>query len=104
MLGVQARRFAGFTFIALYAYGVLPGAFAWPAGLGDIAVGLTAPVFLVALLRRPAFAASNAYLVWNGFGALDLVTAVGVGAINTALAGGVGASGSTSVMAELPLC
>ena len=40
---VQARRFAGFGFLALYAHGVLPGMFAWPAGLGDMAIGLTAP-------------------------------------------------------------
>lgn len=29
--GIQAWRFAGLGFIALYANGVLPGAFAWPA-------------------------------------------------------------------------
>ena len=36
LTAIQAWRFAGFAFIALYAYGVLPGNFAWPAGLGDI--------------------------------------------------------------------
>ena len=41
--GVQAWRAGGLGFLALYAYGVLPGAFAWPAGLGDIAIGVTAP-------------------------------------------------------------
>ena len=39
---LQAWRFAGFGFLALSAYGVLPGVFAWPAGLGDMAIGLTA--------------------------------------------------------------
>ena len=41
--GIQAWRFAGLGFLALYAHGVLPGLFAWPAGLGDIAIGVTAP-------------------------------------------------------------
>lgn len=43
MAGMQAWRFAGLGFLALYVYGVLPGVFAWPAGLGDITVGVTAP-------------------------------------------------------------
>src|SRR5947208_15459942 len=30
---VQAWRFGGLGFLALYAHGVLPGVFAWPAGL-----------------------------------------------------------------------
>jgi hypothetical protein len=40
---VQAWRAGGLGFLALYAHGVLPGVFAWPAGLGDIAIGVTAP-------------------------------------------------------------
>jgi hypothetical protein len=48
-VGIHAWRFAGFGFLALYAHGVLPGLFAWPAGLGDIAIGLTAPWVILAL-------------------------------------------------------
>jgi hypothetical protein len=36
MAGIQAWRLGGLGFIALYAYGLLPGLFAWPAGLGDM--------------------------------------------------------------------
>jgi hypothetical protein len=43
MAGMQAWRFGGLGFIALYAYGVLPGLFAWPAGLGDMAIVLLPP-------------------------------------------------------------
>jgi hypothetical protein len=57
IVGIQAWRWAGFGFLALYAHGVLPGIFAWPAGLGDMAVGVTAPLVLSGLLRRPGFAA-----------------------------------------------
>src|ERR1700722_7922073 len=40
---IQAWRWAGFGFLALYAHGVLPGLFAFPAGLGDMAIGVSAP-------------------------------------------------------------
>ena len=68
---IQAWRFAGLGFIALYTYGVLPGLFAWPAGLGDMAIGLTAPWVMRALERRPEFAASQRFAVWNLLGILD---------------------------------
>ena len=32
IVGMQAWRWAGFGFLTLYTYGVLPGIFAWPAG------------------------------------------------------------------------
>ena len=40
---LQAWRVIGGVFLVLLAFGILPGLFAWPAGLGDVAVGLTAP-------------------------------------------------------------
>ena len=40
---MHSWRIAGFTFLVLYAAGLLPGIFALPAGLGDIAIGATAP-------------------------------------------------------------
>ena len=49
----QAWRVIGFGFLPLYAYGVLPGLFAWPAGLGDVAVGLAAPFVAARLARDP---------------------------------------------------
>src|SRR5207253_5977483 len=55
IVGIQAWRWAGFGFLALYTYGVLPGIFAWPAGLGDMAIGATAPLVLSGLLRRPGY-------------------------------------------------
>ena len=61
MTGIQAGRFAGLGFLALYANGVLPGSFALPAGLGDMAIGVTAPWVLLALIRRPGFAAGKTF-------------------------------------------
>jgi hypothetical protein len=72
LTGIQAWRFAGIAFIALYAQHLLPGYFAWPAGLGDIAIGLSAPLVMRALRRDSAFAASGAFLTWNLLGILDL--------------------------------
>jgi len=100
MMGVQAWRFAGLGFLALYAHGVLPGIFAWPAGLGDIAIAVTAPWVLVALIRQPSFAASKTFVVWNVLGILDLVVAVGTGAL---VATGVTGEVTTGPMAQLPL-
>ncbi len=103
MMGIQAWRFAGLGFIALYTYGVLPGSFAWPAGLGDIAIGVTAPWLLVALIRRPSFASSRLFVTWNLLGILDLVVAVGTGALSSALARGTPDEITTGPMAQLPL-
>jgi hypothetical protein len=103
MLGIQAWRFAGFGFLALYAYRILPGMFALPAGVGDIAIGLTAPWLLVALIRRPGFAASRAFVAWNVLGVLDLVVAVGTGALGSLLAAGVAGEVTTRPMTQLPL-
>jgi hypothetical protein len=101
--GIQAWRFAGLGFLALYAHGVLPGLFAWPAGLGDIAIGLTAPWVMLALFRRPGFAASRPFMVWNLLGILDLVVAVSTGALSSGLAVGIAGEVTTGPMAQLPL-
>ncbi len=100
---IQAWRAGGLGFLALYAHGVLPGAFAWPAGLGDIAIGMTAPWVALALIRRSGFANSRVFVVWNLLGILDLVVAVSIGAMNSALASGSAGEVTTGPMAQLPL-
>jgi hypothetical protein len=100
---IQAWRFGGLSFIALYTYGVLPGLFAWPAGLGDIAIGLTAPWVMRALERRPEFAASKSFVVWNLLGILDQLIAVGTGTASALLAVGAAGEVTTAPMAGLPL-
>ncbi len=78
LVGVQLYRALGVIFLILYATGKLPSLFAWPAGIGDIAIGLLAPIVGIAYARAPHNAAT---LVagWNVFGILDLVIAVGTG-------------------------
>jgi hypothetical protein len=103
MVGMQAWRWAGFEFLALHTYRVLPGVFAWPAGLGDMAIGVTAPLILAKLLRRPNFAASRSFVAWNVSGILDLTLAVSIGALVPLLAPNFYGPVSTSPMSKLPL-
>jgi hypothetical protein len=92
---IEAWRWAGFGFISLYVYGVLPGRFAWPAGLGDMAIGFTAPWIVLALVRRPSFAGSRLFVIWNLLGILDLAAAVSNAALIQSQASG--AAGETTV-------
>src|SRR2546422_122788 len=50
---LQSGRVIGVVFLTLYALGLLPGIFALPAGLGDVAIGLTAPL-VASVLASPA--------------------------------------------------
>jgi hypothetical protein len=78
LVGVQLYRALGVIFLILYAAGKLPGLFAFPAGMGDIAIGLLAPIVGLAYARTPRKAAS-AVAAWNVLGILDLAMAVGTG-------------------------
>lgn len=73
---IQAWRIAGFVFLALYSYRILPGQLALPAGWGDIAIGITAP-FVAINLANPRFRKS--FIFWQLLGITDLVAAVGMG-------------------------
>jgi hypothetical protein len=73
---VQSWRIAGFVFVVLYVYRILPGIFANPAGWGDIAIGLTAP-WVAMKLAGPGH--RKGFIVWNALGILDLVVAVTTG-------------------------
>jgi hypothetical protein len=71
LIAIQLYRALGVIFLILYGTGKLPGLFAWPAGLGDVLVGVLAPVVAFAYARAPH---KNADLVsaWNLFGLADL--------------------------------
>jgi hypothetical protein len=100
-VSLQSWRFAGFSFIALYVHGILPGFFAWPAGLGDMAIGMTAPWMLGRIAQSPEFAASRAFVRWNLLGLLDLFLAIALGAIGGFLLSDRPVT--TAPMATLPL-
>jgi len=101
--GMQAWRWAGVGFLDLYAHNILPGVFALPAGLGDMAIGISAPWIVLALARQPDFAARSAFVRWNVLGILDLVVAVTIAAVSTVLATGAPGEITVAPMATLPL-
>lgn len=100
---MQAWRWAGLGFLDLYVYKVLPAVFALPAGLGDMAIGVTAPWMILGLVRQPGFAASGTFIRWNVLGILDLLIAVSIGTVGTLFATGASGEISTAPMATLPL-
>ena len=71
-------RVAGVAFLLYLAFGHLPALFALPAGLGDIAAGIAAPL----VARRLARGTGRRAAVWfNAFGMTDLVVALTLGAL-----------------------
>jgi hypothetical protein len=78
---LQAWRIVGALFLAVYAFGHLPGLFAWPAGLGDIAVGLAAPFAAWKLRQNPGFLTSVRYRLFHYLGLTDFAVAVVIGAV-----------------------
>ena len=101
--GIQAWRFGGLWFLALYANGVLPAFFSFPAGLGDMAVAAAAPWVALRLTRDPSFAASGRFVSWNLLGILDLVVAVSLGALYSGVIPALAVPVSTAPMAFMPL-
>lgn len=93
-------RTAGLAFLALAAVHALPDGFAAPAGIGDVAVGLTAPLVAAFVIDR----SDGAYLAWTVLGIVDLGAAVTLGVLYSnspvgVLRGDIG----TDLMASLPM-
>jgi len=78
LVGVQLYRVVGAVFLYLYAYNLLPREFALPAGLGDVLVGIAAPVVAYAIVRGHA-GSRGLVVLWNMAGIGDLVVAVATG-------------------------
>jgi hypothetical protein len=71
-------RVIGVAFLLYLALGHLPALFALPAGLGDIAAGITA----LLVMRRLAQGTGRRAALWfNAFGMTDLVVALALGAL-----------------------
>lgn len=82
LVGVNALRLVGIYFLMLGARGELSGAFAARAGWGDIAAATLALVLV--FMGDPRTSGQRLlYHVWNVFGFLDLVVAVGTATIVT---------------------
>jgi hypothetical protein len=94
---VQSLRIAGFVFLVLATYKILPAFFALSAGWGDIAIGVTASF---AALRWANPAHRKGFIFWQILGMIDLVNAVALGT----LAGVIDPNGiPTTAMNVLPM-
>ncbi len=77
--GIQTARVIGIVFLFLWGMGSLPAVFAWPAGFGDIAVGVFAIGTTLAIARREAgWQRSMKTLVWLGIADFVLAFATGI--------------------------
>jgi hypothetical protein len=94
---VHSWRIAGFTFLALYSAGLLPAVFALPAGLGDIAIGLTS---YLAAQWSTNFHRRRRFIVWQVLGIFDLVLAIALGMTSRLIAPH---GASTGIMTMLPM-
>lgn len=103
LTAIQGWRIIGGMFLVLMSFNLLPGAFAWPAGVGDIIVGIYAPFVVYALVRRSPNWRGQVILL-SILGLLDFVGAIGSGILAGdnpigVLRGPV----STEIMQKLPL-
>ena len=73
LTALQAWRVAGFVFVVASIYGILPKVFGYPAGFGDLAIGLTAP-WVASRLAKAQHRSS--FITWQILGLLDLAVAV----------------------------
>ena len=103
LTATQSWRVIGVVFLVLYAFDLLPGAFAWAAGAGDMAVGLAAPFVVLAVVRRsPTWRRQVMWL--NVAGLVDFVLALGTGVLTSNNAIGVLSDGIARVsLGSLPL-
>ena len=103
LIALQTFRVVGVIFVVAWWGGSLPAGFALPAGIGDVAIGLTAPFVAAAIAQRRRHHATLARL-WNVAGTADLIIAVTSGVLHGRsplglLAGAV----PTDAMARYPL-
>lgn len=100
---LQVFRVGGITFVALASVEALPSGFALPAGFGDIAVGVTAPLVALYLVGRGQ-GWRRTYVAWAVFGIADLGMAVTLGLLHTDSAFGLLAGEiDTTMMGVLPM-
>ena len=105
LTAIQAWRLVGVIFLVLYFYDLLPGTFAWPAGVGDVIVGAYAPFVVVAIANQTSNWRAHAVTL-NVLGLLDFVGAIGGGVLSGGPPLGIltgPGEVTSSIMQSLPL-
>ena len=80
IIAVHTWRVGGIAFLWGMTQGLLDPAFAIPAGVGDILIGVTAIPFAIFLWKGYSWS-KYALVVWSVLGIADLVNAVTLGVI-----------------------
>ena len=80
LIAVHSWRIVGIVFLWGMTHGLLDPAFAIPAGVGDVLIGVTAIPFAIFLWRGYSWS-KYAVVVWSVLGIADLVNAVTLGVI-----------------------
>jgi hypothetical protein len=88
LIGIQTFRILGGVVLIQHIQGQLPGAFAIPAGVGDVLTGILAPLVAYWWYAGKSYA-RGAAIAWNLFGMADLVNAFALGALTGAGGGGI---------------
>jgi hypothetical protein len=88
LIGIQTFRLLGGVFLIRYLQGQLPGAFAIPAGVGDVLTGILAPLVAYWWYVGKSYA-RGAAIAWNFFGIADLINAVALGVVTGGGGGGI---------------
>jgi len=103
LTAIQAWRVIGATILVLMTFGLLPGTFAWPAGVGDLVVGAYAPFVVLAVSRQSPGWRKHVVLL-NVLRLLDFVGAIGGGVLSgTSPVGILRGDVTSDVMQQLPL-
>jgi hypothetical protein len=103
LTAMQAWRIIGAMFLVLMTFRLLPGIFAWPAGVGDVIVGAYAPFVVLAISRRSQGWHKHVVLL-NVLGLLDFVGAIGGGLLGGRSPIGIlGSDVTTDILQQLPL-
>jgi hypothetical protein len=103
LTAMQGWRVIGAMFLILMSFGLLPGTFAWPAGIGDLIVGAYAPFVVLAIARRTPGWHTHVVLL-NVLGLLDFVGAIGGGVLSGSSPIGIlRGDVTTDILLELPL-
>jgi hypothetical protein len=90
-------------FLVLMTFRLLPGIFAWPAGIGDVIVGAYAPFVVLAISRRTSGWRNHVVLL-NVLGLLDFIGAIGGGVLSGDSPIGILRGDVTAnIMQQLPL-
>lgn len=78
IMSLQVFRVMGVGFLSLYIMKLIPGQFAVPTGLGDVIVGITAPIVAYIYTLKNSYSKSLA-IFWNWLGIADLTMSISLG-------------------------